>query len=767
MSAYAFDPFTPSGGGGLSDYSAFAFPPNSRSSSLCDAPIIDPDFTYIDAFGSGSYHFQRDPVEAAQFERSQPPPWYTDEEATAEARAYQTQLQLQQLPQHPSPPPPPPPPHPHLSHTPAHGLAPIIPPGGSRHPVSAPHREQGKGREERGVVEEVGYSSLPPPAFAYPQAPSHSFATHPSYPVAPPTAAYNGQSAAARPPLSQQQQQLVQAFSQRGYAAPALPPPQQSPQPGYSTTASPSPSYHAASDVHSPVSQVSSSSSSHSSQSSSVVAVNGHPSSKRRPSQETAPSPPDADADAHAADDDGAGQRAKGRGAKKAKTETAKKPPIGARGRKKSGSTPSVGPEADGAHAIVSPSGQSSTPADNAPVSWWLERGKAPVDPKENCWFDPNRNGHYWVSSNALQYATLTFKNVITSCNMITPSNTTDIICFLAHVMEVLPEFALTNFIKQLGFVPYPLPSVDGEAQRVMWRSAKEYLPYITLPHRFRLNWSRSPENTTVEDPSVINFPTLMWWREREMQFVKKMDFIAAQPIDGPGRTRSQSMSQFPNESAAPPVNSPLVTSKEGEVKEERDGGQPSTPVLSPVPMSSTTSTPSVDTPSITSSTSLQSPPPLPSSPSDSPTSVSSFPALPSGATLSPSQVDMSLLDLPCHVEVNSAFERMFGYSQSEVKAMFMRYGKQAMARLADPKQLRRVHEQDVQGMCEGQNEFTHVIDIHTKYGSGMRTIMHHKLVVNESGMVFKKLYLWLPAPAGLTKLLDTANANSNGVNGS
>ena len=109
----------------------------------------------------------------------------------------------------------------------------------------------------------------------------------------------------------------------------------------------------------------------------------------------------------------------------------------------------------------------------------------------------------------------------------------------------------------------------------------------------------------------------------------------------------------------------------------------------------------------------------------------------------------MSLLDLPCHVEVNSAFERMFGWSQSEVKSLFMRYGKQAMSRLAVPAQLRRVHEHDVKGMCEGQNEFTHVIDICTKYGSGMKTIMHHRLVIGDSGMVYKKIYCFTPLPVG------------------
>ena len=113
----------------------------------------------------------------------------------------------------------------------------------------------------------------------------------------------------------------------------------------------------------------------------------------------------------------------------------------------------------------------------------------------------------------------------------------------------------------------------------------------------------------------------------------------------------------------------------------------------------------------------------------------------------------MSILDLPCHVEVNSAFERMFGYSQSEIRILFIRHGKQALARLADAQQFRLCHELSMRDACEGQQEFSHVIDVRPKYGGTMRTVMHQKLVVGNEGLVWKKLYMWIP----LTKAMKEA----------
>ena len=287
----------------------------------------------------------------------------------------------------------------------------------------------------------------------------------------------------------------------------------------------------------------------------------------------------------------------------------------------------------------------------------------------------------------------------------------TDIIHLIAHAMEVAPAPSMTFLLRRLGYVPQPVAAEsndDADCRRVVWRSPNPFLPYMTLPHHFRLNWSVSPETTQPEDTTVINFPTLCWWRAKENRFVRRSD----------GSVQAFETSFHPGTHAGssqrPPADSPLSSTD------------------------STAATPTPQTPATPSTE--------PASPSD-PTAASSLPSLP------PGEIDMSVLDLPCHVEVNSAFERMFGYSQSEIRILFIRHGKQGLARLADAQQFRQCHELSMRDACEGQQEFSHVIDVRPKYGGTMKTVMHQKLVVGNEGLVWKKLYMWIP----LTKAMKEA----------
>ena len=49
-------------------------------------------------------------------------------------------------------------------------------------------------------------------------------------------------------------------------------------------------------------------------------------------------------------------------------------------------------------------------------------------------------------------------------------------------------------------------------ASRTNYRSPHAHLPSISLPHRFRFNWSLSPETAFPEEGLVTNFPTIMWY---------------------------------------------------------------------------------------------------------------------------------------------------------------------------------------------------------------------------------------------------------------
>ena len=307
--------------------------------------------------------------------------------------------------------------------------------------------------------------------------------------------------------------------------------------------------------------------------------------------------------------------------------------------------------------------------------------------------------------------------------------NVTDVIHLIAHAMEVAPVPSFTSLLRRLGYVPQPAPAAAGEDpdnKRVVWRSPNALLPFMTLPHHFRLNWSVSPDTTPCEDTATINFPMLMWWRAKEVRFVRR--------ADGSVQAIETSFHSNPGCTPAPPL-----------------------PTGSPHSAATDSATP---TPTPT--------PQTPATPSTEPASPAATEASSTAAafdTLPPSAIDMSQLDLPCHVCVNSAFERMFGYSQSEIRILFMRHGKQALARLADAAQFRACHELAMREACEGQHEFSHVIDVRPKYGGSMKTLMHHKLVVGNEGLVWKKLYCWIPLTKSMKDAyVATKQAGANGA---
>lgn len=212
-----------------------------------------------------------------------------------------------------------------------------------------------------------------------------------------------------------------------------------------------------------------------------------------------------------------------------------------------------------------------------------------------------------------------------------------------------------------------------------IWRSIHTWLPFITLPHRFRLNWSISPDTPMPNTGDCVNFPTLKYWRPAELYYYRKGKGIMAKEVLTEESTSGSSSS----------AASSLLTS------------------------------------------------------------------------LLPSEIDLSLLDLPFRVQVNSAFERLFGYTQTEIKLMFTREGKHAVFRLMDTQTLRQIHGHDLKGVVEGTTEFVHYILIHTKYGSGMKTLLHHTLEVNQQNQVCKVIYTFIPLPINNPMTTTTTNNNN------
>lgn len=111
-------------------------------------------------------------------------------------------------------------------------------------------------------------------------------------------------------------------------------------------------------------------------------------------------------------------------------------------------------------------------------------------------------------------------------------------------------------------------------------------------------------------------------------------------------------------------------------------------------------------------------------------------------------QVDLSLCSVPISCQVNCAFERLFGYTQQEVRSLFLREGKAALYVLNNRSELIEIHRKNMKGLIEGQTECCWSVGINTKYGSApLRTLIMMKQFMNETSCTMKKLAMWVPLP--------------------
>ena len=756
---YSAHPSASSPSNGDVDIDAFPMPPNLRSMSmsLSDQPIVDPDFGWFDSYptapfsdfsssspassSSGSVPSQYDWYDPLPPPAPQPPQQQQQPVASGVGVAYTADGVR---------------PHPaHASHNggggvgmpqPAHGLAPIIPPQQrpipppSQHPSNYAHmQQQPVGKAEFQQPPYPQPHSRQPPLYEQPPQYQHSASfPPPSYPPQhqPPHQPH---------PLPHQPQQQHNSLAQpynTHHARRASTPASSTPYAAYATANTPVPysgggrqAMYGAED-HSPVSHVSSisSHSSHSSSSSDGGGVADGMRHKRKQSSDSTAGGEGNGTEHTATEGIAAAKGGRGRAASqkkqkasttnnntkaKANTKTAPTTTSTAVTAKRSDSSPTT-------PATAAPSSSvgdcwSGNPTAITSVHGSVDKG----DPTTKAW--PLHTSAAYA--NMQQY----FVSLILAVKQPDATTITDIIHLIAHAMEVAPAQSFSYVLRRLGYTPQPAAdssgsggsssgsgSDDGEEKRVVWRSSNPNLPYMTLPHRFRLNWSVSPETTQPEDTTAINFPMLMWWRSKEARFVRRAD----------GFVQAIETAFYTNPAGTPPQQQQSQQPQPADSPSSVADSTTATPTSMPTPTPQTPATPSTEPATPTTTTD-------PSTTSSSPSS--------SSASLPPSAIDMSVLDLPCHVEVNAAFERMFGYSQSEIRILFIRHGKQALARLADAQQFRQCHELSMRDACEGQQEFSHVIDVRPKYGGTMRTVMHQKLVVGGEGLVWKKLYMWIP----------------------
>jgi len=179
-------------------------------------------------------------------------------------------------------------------------------------------------------------------------------------------------------------------------------------------------------------------------------------------------------------------------------------------------------------------------------------------------------------------------------------------------------------------------------------------------------------------------------------------------------------------------------------------GGEPS-------PVSSS----AAPTPSSHSCSSSLSPPSAPT-----PSSSSSSPLAPHATTLTvPASIlpkdgstEIPVLEIHLIVHVNKEFERLFGFSQSEMKVMCMREGRKSLYRLTRADSLEALHKLDMRAVFSGQTEFKSYITCVNKWQCEFGAMLHRRFVVDPvTGQFGASMYTWIPLPTSTSTAKPTS----------
>lgn len=135
---------------------------------------------------------------------------------------------------------------------------------------------------------------------------------------------------------------------------------------------------------------------------------------------------------------------------------------------------------------------------------------------------------------------------------------------------------------------------------------------------------------------------------------------------------------------------------------------------------------------------------------------------LPPNAIVEPmNQVDLDSLRPPIFVVVNRAFERLFGFSQSEVKGMYCREGRAAMSRFMDLEQYKAISIDGSRKIFSGDSESSHFVTIITAHGHRITALVLHRIKFDQAGFVLKRTWLWVKLPSTRTAAPAAKNISS------
>ena len=101
-------------------------------------------------------------------------------------------------------------------------------------------------------------------------------------------------------------------------------------------------------------------------------------------------------------------------------------------------------------------------------------------------------------------------------------------------------------------------------------------------------------------------------------------------------------------------------------------------------------------------------------------------------------------IELPITVHVNVEFEYVFGYTQAELKILFLHHGRRALDRLTAGTD-QRVGLLSVKSAVDGLTEMAELVTITSKYGNQIRAMEHRKVALDEIAWFKAVVFTWLP----------------------
>jgi len=118
-----------------------------------------------------------------------------------------------------------------------------------------------------------------------------------------------------------------------------------------------------------------------------------------------------------------------------------------------------------------------------------------------------------------------------------------------------------------------------------------------------------------------------------------------------------------------------------------------------------------------------------------------------SGGALVPSCSCPPMQAVSMGVHVNAEFERLFGYTQVDVRRLFVREGTRALHKFRRLDSVAESHMARVASVLEAASDSTYLDVIVNKWGSEVHCLCHVHMAHDDNGAVLETVFSWMPMP--------------------